>query len=213
LRIRTVLDHYVEFEIRIDVTTRVQMPAVVFSPTGALLYVLDQTTKLNRLLIVDAACGRIKQTIELATGTPPTAFVISPDGARAFVTNGSRIEVVNLVSGHAIGAFNLVLLTNERNIRALALSPDGAFLYAATFQFITMSVNRIRVFETARLEQELLNGVIPTAPHVSVTPQFAGQPTSESPSSLAVSPDGRSLYLVLSGGRVCVKDLGYRRPH
>lgn len=178
------------------------LEAVAFAPDGALAYVLDQSAaKKGFLLVVDVACNKeIKEkNIELGMNQP-RAFVISPDGTRAYVTNGNELRVVNLVSNQVVGGLiNLDLLSNEHVANDLALSPDGQRLYVATLHAITETRNRIRIIDTARLEQQIVDGPLQTGMQtVTIATDVAGQ--QESPNALAVSPDGSLLYMLTGRG-------------
>ncbi len=193
-------------EIHFDVP----ITSVAFSPDGSLAYVLDQipTAKAGFILLVDAACNRFLETkISLAI-TDPKAFVISPDGSRAYVLGGQinigsdngrqKLQVVDLTTNQALGApFDLAKDFSEDVANDLAISPDGARLYVPLRNSSSPppNENRIRVIDTAKLEQQLITGVT-LAGVMEVKPIAAHDDQEDSPKAVAVSPDGSLLYMV-----------------
>lgn len=138
----------------------VPINAVAFAPDGVLAYVLDQTElKEGTLLVIDVACNKeIKEKKINLKIQEPKAFVISPDGTRAYVTDGGRLRIVNLASGEAVGElFNLSI--GFPQINDLALSPDGQRLYAVNLSITQTRINNIRIFDTAKLEKQLTSGL------------------------------------------------------
>lgn len=171
--------------------------AVAFAPNGALAYVLDQSKKKDLLVVVDVDCGQVKEKISLTIDNPK-AFVVSPDGARAYITNGKRIQVVNLTANQVLAeVFDLQLnpTGSEAVVNDLAVSPDGARLYVASLNSST-SQNGIRVIDTAKLEQQLTSGLsVAGLLNLKNVPAVSAQ--QGSPIAIAVSPDGSLLYMVI----------------
>jgi DNA-binding beta-propeller fold protein YncE len=176
---------------------------VAFSPGGNLAYVLDQLVlKSGVLLVVDVDCNQELEDDQIAMPiTDPTHFVVSPDGKRAYVTNGRAVQVVNLEGGHAVGnAVNVVQSTPifEQPISRLALSGDGRRLYIVTLSVATVKLNRIRIFDTTILEQ-VAEGKI-----ANPTPQGrdaqANGAQLQSPLAIVLSPDEKLLYLLVDRG-------------
>jgi DNA-binding beta-propeller fold protein YncE/predicted flap endonuclease-1-like 5' DNA nuclease len=176
----------------------VPVNAVAFAPDGSIAYVLDQdVTKQGFLLLIDVACNReiTERRIPLALDDPK-AFVISPDGTRAYVTDGNKLRLVNLTAEKTVG--DLFDLLSPPSANDLTLSPDGQRLYVAKLSISTERKNLIWVIDTAKLEQQLANG-LPQAgvQTVKVVPTIIQQ---QSPAALAVSPDGSLLYMVTDRG-------------
>ncbi len=180
----------------------VPINAVAFAPDGVLAYVLDQLVfKDGFLLVIDVACNKeIKEKkIKLAM-QDPKKFVISPDGTRAYVTDGRKVRVVDLVSNQTVGGLiDLGLGNFDRDADDLALSPDGQRLYVVTLHVETVSDNHIRILDTAKMEQQLTDGP-PQAGVQTVKIVSAATGQLQSPSALAVSPDGSLLYMVTDRG-------------
>src|SRR5262249_46802522 len=123
---------------------------------GKVAYVLDQSVlKSGVLLVVDVDCNQELEDEQIPMPiNDPTHFVVSPDGKRAYVTDGRVVQVVNLEGGHAIVNPVTVVGPPDLRVRRLALSADGRRLYMASLNGISPAGNnRIRVFETATLEQ------------------------------------------------------------
>lgn len=181
--------------------------AVAFSPDGALAYVLDDIQEKNPfLLTIDVACNQeiTEKAIPLAPFAFPNAFVISPDGTRAYITNGSSLRIVDLAANQVVAGFFDLTLVQEGLANDLAISPDGRVLYIANLRPINTGLNptksnRIRVIDTAKLEQQLTTGVAQTGTQ-TLHDISAGQTQTLSPRALALSPDGSVLFLVIALG-------------
>ncbi|MGZ5482043.1 MAG: helix-hairpin-helix domain-containing protein [Pyrinomonadaceae bacterium] len=189
-----------------SVSLRAPADAVAFSPDGTLAYVLDQG-KEPFLLIVDVACNKelTEKAIGLAPLQSPRALVISPDGTRAYAINAASLRVVDLIANQtAAGVFSLDLEQEEQGAHDLAISPDGRFLYIANLRTVvsggpTTKFNRIRVIDTARLEQQLTSGDVQAG--VQTTHDVSTDLSQiQSPPAVATSPDGTVLYLVIDRG-------------
>jgi YVTN family beta-propeller protein len=175
-----------------------------FSPDGTLAYVLDQPNlKRGLILVIDTACNRLIPEKEIVlTINNPRAFVISPDGTRAFVIDRDesidtqRLQVVDLSTGRVLGVpFDLEADSDESPANDLAISPDGTRLFVPLLRRVAFNENRIRVIDTAKLEQQLSTGV-PVTGVMEKKSVAAHDDQERSPMSVAVSPDGRLLYMV-----------------
>lgn len=176
---------------------------VAFSPSGKVAYVLDQSVlKTGALLVVDVDCNQELEDEQIAmTITDPTHFVVSLDGKRAYVTDGRAVQVVNLEGGHAIGDPVPVVLPPDLPVRRLALSADGRRLYLATLNGSSPAGNnRIRIFDTATLEQ-VAEGKTTLSPVQAREVRAATQQTL-SPLAIVLSPDEKLLYQLVDRGNV-----------
>ncbi len=170
--------------------------AVVQGADGAeKLLVADEYS--DDALLIDAATGKLETRFDLSDGpviptTYPIAVVASADGQRAWVSlwNGSAVAELNLKSGKVVG--QLQLLPPRYDIGpsshpvAMALSSDGRTLYVAlsnrdTVTAVDLSGPKMRLgqsFDT-RLPGQAYFGAMPDA--------------------VALSEDGKSLYVANSG--------------
>jgi len=175
---------------------------VAFSPGGKSAYVLDQSVaKSGVLLVVDVDCNQELEDEQIAMSiTDPTHFVVSPDGKRAYVTDGRFVQVVNLEGGHAVGNTVSVIptVTFEQNVRRLALSADGRRLYVVNLSVATETLNIIRIFDTAILEQVAEGKAANANPQIRHVHATVGQTLS--PRAISLSPDEKLLYLLVDRG-------------
>lgn len=174
---------------------------VAFSPGGNLAYVLDQTSlKAGVLLVVDVDCNQELEDSRIALPIfEPRHFVVSPDGKRAYVTEGRTLQVVNLEAGDAVGnPINVILSTSDQAANRLALSADGRRLYLVSLNVATPRSNRIRIVDTAILEQ-VIEGKA-TNLSLQVREVQANATQAQSPLDIALSPDEKLLYLLVDRG-------------
>jgi len=192
---------------------------IAFSPDGRLAYALDQVLpKLAFILVFDAECNRqLKdKRIELAI-RDPRAFVISPDGTRAYVIDkgrfgdGQQLQVVDLTNGRALGdPLDMKFDVRDEEdstigfaATCLAVSPDGTRLFIPMFGRSESSSgelqNRIKVIDTSRLEQQVTT-VATLAGVVDIKPITRGTGQIGAAKDVALSADGSVLYLVTDGG-------------
>ena len=158
------------------------------------------------VLLLDAASGKLLRRFDLSSGpvmpsTHPIAVIASPDGRRAWVAlwNGSAVAELDLRSGRV--RQKLALLPPARDTDpsshpvAMTLSPNGKTLYVAlanrdSVEAVDVAgtpIGRVASFDT-RLPGQTLFGAMPD--------------------SVAVSEDGRTLYVANSGSdAVAVFDL------
>jgi len=199
--LRVGADMKPQAEIRFDVP----IEQVAFSPDGSLAYVLDEAD----ILIVDAPCNRLLETkISLAIDDPK-ALVISPDGSRAYVLGGEinnetengrqKLQVVDLTTNQVLGVpFDLGKDPNDEDAaNDLAISPDGVHLIVPLLNTSSPSPNenRVRVIDTAKLDQQLITGLSLTGV-MEVKSVAAHNEQERSPMAMAMSRDGSLLYMV-----------------
>jgi len=156
-------------------------------------------------LLMDANTGAILRRFDLSEsdtvpGTYPIAVLATPDGARAFVALWNASEVIELDLAHNTITGKLALL-KPRNPQvpgthpsALALSPDAKTLYVAL-----TNRDAVAAIDIAK-DQFRVKGYYDTRlPHQTY---FGAEPDA-----LAVSPDGRRLYVAnLASDSVAVID-------
>jgi YVTN family beta-propeller protein len=181
------------------------------SPDGARLYVALNLR--HALGIIDVATRQVR---EVPVGIYPYTAAVAPDGAKVYVSNwGGRraragdatdgvapvvvdastgivnngtVSVVDAASGKILANIEVGLHPS-----AMAVSPDGQYLYVANANSDTISV-----IETA---SERMVRTLDLRP-------FAGAPLGSVPNALAIAADGRTLYAANGGNNaIAVLDL------
>jgi DNA-binding beta-propeller fold protein YncE len=159
---------------------------MVLSPDGATLYV---STDDDRIIPVVAATGRLGRPVQLprsrAKGASPYYLALTRDGKVLYADLQSdysppdEIVGVNLVTGKAVP-----LDYQAEDGHGIALAPDGRTLYLIT-------------------NGDSYDGdVVPGEHHLiavsTATGKQVGQPLalSDGPNDLAITPDGRVLFIV-----------------
>jgi DNA-binding beta-propeller fold protein YncE len=170
--------------------------AVVHSPHGDELLVADEFS--DDALLLDAASGQILHRFDLADANfvpaaYPISVVASRDGRRGWVGlwNGSAVVELDLANGKILSRLALLPPTVKTGPSShpisMALSPDGQRLYVALANRdrvaqVALRGNEMRVerFYNVRLPGQKYFGAIPNA--------------------VAVSPDGKTVYVADAGG-------------
>ena len=171
--------------------------ALVRGAAGAGDRLLVSDNLSDDALLMDAATGEVLTRFDLSESdavpsTYPIAVTVSADGRRGFVALWNASEVVELDLAAGKVGRKLPLLKNDDAIRpgshptALALSPDGTTMYVALgnrdmVAAVDLGVNRfaLRGFFDVRLPGQSFYGA--------------------QPESLAVSADGRRVYVANMG--------------
>jgi DNA-binding beta-propeller fold protein YncE len=126
----------------------------------------------RHLVVIDVAEGRLVRRIDLGPKSRPHSVVFMPDGRRAVVTleQSDRIALVDVVDGSVLRTYP----TGGREGHMVRLSPDGA-----------------RAFVTSRGAKGTLSiiSLAVEAPPVVI-------PTGAGAEGLAVTPDGREVWVV-----------------
>lgn len=95
---------------------------IAISPDGQLVYTIGQTT--NDLSIIDATSYTVSDTISLG-GAGATGYIaFTPDGSKAFVTNGSNtLYVIDTATNATLQTVSLTLPG------PVLITPDGSEAY------------------------------------------------------------------------------------
>ncbi len=149
------------------------------------------------VLLMDASSGATLKRFDLGKGTVtpstyPIAVTVSRDGRRAFVAlwNGSAVAELDLRSGRVLDTLLLQPAQSPTSPgshpTAMVSSADGARLYVAL-----ANRDSVAVIDLRRSHLRLLGTLDTRLPGQ----QYFGA----IPSALALSPDGRDLYVANSG--------------
>ncbi len=137
--------------------------------------------------VVDLASWRV--VAEIAVGLHPNAILASRDGSRLFVANANddNVSVIDTKTNRVVETIPILLeggLPQGTSPDALALSPDGKTLYVAASAMNAVAV--VKLGEKAA----------PTAGTTEARSRVAGFiPTGAFPGGLAVSPNGKTLFV------------------
>jgi YVTN family beta-propeller protein len=150
--------------------------AVKVSPNGRILYVATSDASSGRLLVVDAAKGRVIHQVSVAS--PIRDVALSRDGALLYVASfdthwGGSVDVIDTAINEITAKVGIGGAPMQ-----MAVSPDGARVYIADYEHVAVLCT-----ET--------NSVVDTL----MVPE---------PSCVAVSPDGGRLYIADHAGAITV---------
>lgn len=175
------------------------------APSGQLFLTTPQETAISPFPFNSAVSfpGPIF-SMEISTGTLPEGVTFSPDGRRAYVTNrgDGTISMINtatrqvMVSTPVGGGATVT-------IQGVVVSPDGRRVYADSFDGAT-GTRGVKVLHAAT------NTVLDTIPLGTGQPA----PQAPNPQGIAISPDGRVLYVAnnYDGGAVTILDIATGQP-
>ncbi|HXH27397.1 MAG TPA: bifunctional YncE family protein/alkaline phosphatase family protein [Candidatus Polarisedimenticolia bacterium] len=150
---------------------------IAMSADGSRLYVAGNLT--DSLFVVDPVAR--KQLAEIAVGHLPYGVALNRAGTRAFVTSwGARtVTVVDLAARAVVRT-----LTTGTHPSAILASPVNDEIYVANTDSDTVSV---------------LDGASATLLRAIDLRPYAGAPVGASPNALALSSDGKTLYVANAG--------------
>jgi YVTN family beta-propeller protein len=169
-----------------------QGPAgLAVTPGGKFVYVANQTS--GTVSVIAAATNTVSTTISLPSlgcggcFRSPVGVAITPDGSRAYVTDVGQLAV------HVIGtSTNTVTTTITADIGnpngPIAITPDGS---AAFYTFGTGSVGRIDTNPS---------DIVPIVPITTYNMHTTTLQVGNSPSGVAVTPNGAFVYVANNGG-------------
>jgi|GEM_PF-2454587 len=169
---------------------------LAIAPDGSLAYTI--LTQPASLKVIDVACNKEIQSLNFNDGFTPNRLAVSPDGARAYLTDSLKLLLIDLSTRQTLG----LPLNHTEQIKAMAFSPDGAWLYLITSTVTGGAVAAIRAIETAKLEQVVTRGQPPLQglEALSLLKVNLNLTTPAESGPLAVAPDGSRLYVVIDHG-------------
>jgi len=201
------------------------------APGGRVLYALSSGYGYVRyngsLVSINAADLQITGHVSLPDGA--TSFVLSPNGATAYVVVGTRIEVVDLSTMTVTASVSVGAAGPGSLLPAEAISPDGSTLYVSDFDGSDLTViDTATNAVTATVPAQADEADVALSPDGS-TAYVLGQNTTVSPPTpvvtaiatatdivtatipvngnalrLAVSPDGHAVYTWGPGAQIGV---------
>lgn len=149
------------------------MPLLVaITPDGAHVYVASQVS--NTVSVIATATNTVVATIPVSSA--PTGLAIAPDGAHAYVSvPPGAVAVIATATNTVVASIPL------QEAFGLAVTPDGAFLYAARFCEPPCGAGSVTVVATAT------NSVV------------ADVGVGVNPYRVAITPDGAFAYVTNIG--------------
>jgi DNA-binding beta-propeller fold protein YncE len=173
----------------------------------------------DRLGAIDLATGKTKATAALTCD--PQFLAVTPDESLAVVTNlrpvgdatkGDHASTVNLVDLEHFTARTIPLPSGGINVRGVKVSPDGRWAYVVhtlgKFMLPTTQLDRGWVNTNAMSIIDLKAGTL----YCTVLLDLLSEGASD-PWEMAISKDGRTLWVTLAGAQQVAKvDLGRLHP-
>lgn len=166
---------------------RTAVAGLALSPDGTSLYVLNNSD--GRLYVLDTRTG--DTVAAMAVGDHPIVCRVSGDGKSLYVANwgGREIAVVSMADPRSPSVIDRIAVGEHPNDIAVR----GSTLYASCGNSDEVSVVDLNEGRTAESVK------------TSLTPK---SPPGSTPNALAVSPDGRTLYVANADNNdVCVIDV------
>jgi DNA-binding beta-propeller fold protein YncE len=179
---------------------------VAFSPDGRLLYAADLFH--DAVVVINPQSGTIIQRYQ--AGRRPYRILFHPDGKSFFVTHWSdgTLGQYDTSTGSPLGSVRIAAHPTDMVWRNGA--PDvAAGEPASTARLFVAAANTNSVYAVAVSASKEMNLV--ESIHVGFSPE---QPLGMSPSALALSPDGKRLYVACSDANaLAVVDVSGERSY
>lgn len=160
---------------------------MAFSREQGRIYVVNSAS--NNVSVLDAATHAL--LVNIPVNERPYGIVIAPDHARAYITSSQThtITILDLASQTIAGTITLETISRLTN---LVISPDGRYLYICD----GISNSIVVVDTTTTTQVQTFNAAA-----------FDNNDSEFSPTDLALSSDGKRLYVVGRSGNLSVIDL------
>lgn len=161
-----------------------QPSSVTINASGTRAYVTNSND--STISVVNTATNTVTGVINGFDG--PSSMVITPNGKKAYVANygstagvgignGTTVQVVDLTTNTPMGS----PITVGTAPKALAITPDGKFVYAVNYVDGNQETGTVSVIQTS-------NNTV-----VNTISGFSG------PSAIAMAPDGKYAYVTNFG--------------
>jgi YVTN family beta-propeller protein len=210
---------------------------LAITPNGSRVWVADSGYDLNpasgaisggRVVVIDTATNTVSATLSNSNLLFPYGIAFSPDSTRAYVTAGSKLQVIDTATLKFIASIGV-----GRDPRGVTVSPDGQFVYVADYSGTVYAIDTYDAFggpvgisavkDPASLAMSPDGAHLYVGSYIGDTNNFvsviATDPDNASyrqitetidiggfPTDIAVSPDGTRLYVTQYGGGVSVID-------
>ncbi len=161
---------------------------VVINPSGNRLYVSDK----GGLSVIDTTTNQVVDTIRL--NEPAKGMAITPNGKRLYVTGGSgAVSVVNLARR------KIVHTISDAGTGGLAISPNGRRAYVVGVDNYVAG-DGTKVIQGKVSVINLNTDTVTKTVHIGDIPPSTGSGRYFRPAKVALTPDGKSAYVVGSYG-------------
>ncbi len=173
------------------------------SPNGKRLYVCNRYTDD----VAEYSCPELKELRRFAAIREPRGSVITPDGKSVFVINflpndpadsfdvASEVTMIDTASGTTR---NIRLPNGSSSLHGICISPDGKYVYLteilARYQMPTTQLERGWINTNAISIIDATGGEYINTVLIDDVDLGAANPWG-----IAISPDGRQLYIAVSG--------------
>ncbi|MFE9727656.1 YncE family protein [Streptomyces sp. NPDC005794] len=149
---------------------------IVITPDGRRAYVVGQ----NSVSVLNTESNTVSATIEKASGRD---IAISPDGSRVYTAGpslGNSVDIIDTSTNRVAGEIGMPGVVPE----AITVAPSGVNIYVAA--------------EGSRPGSGVLSVIDSATDKVTGTVPLPGDPSEN---GLAVTPDGKELYVSYSQGK------------
>lgn len=168
--------------------SQVFLAGVAVNPRTGKIYVCNEAN--DEVWVLDSKSLALETTIPV--GSHPHTCVIGGDGRHLYVSDwgGQSVSVVDLKTARRIREISVGLRPND-----MALAPDGRLFVACAGD------NTVHVIQTGHLEAEAAGPdrtrrIPEGAREIISTSLYPESPEGSTPDGVAVSPDGRTLFVV-----------------
>ena len=151
---------------------------VVATPDGSTAFVADAQNQ-QLVTLTRGKDGKYARAHTQPTAAYPVSVAISPDGTTAWVLSATTPDTITVVDVTSLTTTTASTFQSYVNLRALALSPDGRFLFAPD-----LSAAALRIIDPRSLR------ILQTTPLAGDLSQAQGA------SAVAIAPDGSQVFVV-----------------